>query len=235
MTTKDRFAHLALEGKTIDANVKRIKATGKTFYALVHRTAVAIVVQSLPHSEGGHLDCSKAAALIAALPGASRANALKAWFEHYSNIRFNGDNKVGLLKPADKDYNPSVNPIEANGTPYWELTPEPAVAGPLTDVDLDRMLQGIIKRIATAKDEGRLALSPATVNSLGAVEKMAETLHRRAEAEKARAKAETDAAKAKAAPARPKVTPNPNPVRRRADAVVARDNAKDAQQMAAHA
>lgn len=218
MTVKAAIEALGLEVKTIDANVKAIRVAGKKFDAMVHRTAVAILVQSCPHDMGGHLDASRALTLVKAMPQGGRTNALKAWFVKHSNVRFNGDDKVGLLNPKDKGYK-APTPIEANAEPYWNLAAVEGVPEVIDDIMLDRMLQGIIKRINAAKEEGRLNISAATGTSFeGTVLKFADTLHKRAEGMKAQ---------------HSKPVANPNANARKSAAALAKDNAKDAQRIAA--
>lgn len=178
---------LGMTDAALDKSIQSIARTGKKWHNDVHTAAVAILVASLPTDEGGHTDCSRYAKLMAAMPKGSRANALKAWFSHFTNIRVNGDGKSGLLKPGQKGYQ-KVDVALASKTTFWDLTPEPAVPQALTDIELDAMVQRLLTVVQTAKDEGRLAVTATTMSSLGAVQKFGEALHRRAEAAKVLAK-----------------------------------------------
>lgn len=138
------------DGKRIDTTIRSIHARGKQLDAMVHATAVAVIHLSQPHIDGGHLDCSKATTLLAAMPKGGRSNALKAWFAEFSNIRFDKDGKAGLLKPTNKGY-ADARPQAAMAKPYWELVPEPAVL-PFTDATLLSAIKALVNRVENAKE-----------------------------------------------------------------------------------
>lgn len=124
----------AMTLKTIKANIVTIAATGATLDALIHSTACGIIAHAEKHG-----DCDAARLLCDAMPKSGRPKALRAWFETFSPIRFNGDGEVGLL--ADKDKRVWLTK-EALATPLWELNPEK----PVVAFDLDKALAAVLKR-----------------------------------------------------------------------------------------
>ncbi|UCR81388.1 hypothetical protein [Brevundimonas phage AA] len=128
----------------IDQNIKWIAATGKKLDAILHATAVAIIVHAKEHG-----DCSRAKTMLDAMPKSGRAKALAAWFETFSAIRFNGDGEVGLL--ADKEKRIWLVE-EAQATPFWELNPEKDVVV----FDLDKALAALLKKAHDQEQKGIL-------------------------------------------------------------------------------
>jgi hypothetical protein len=100
-----------MELKKIDQNIKLVKRDGAAWNLLVHTTAVAILVHA---QETG--DCTRALALVEAMPKSVKRAALIEWFAEYSPIGMNvKERKVRFHKPDAKAYNPfDVEKAEAN-------------------------------------------------------------------------------------------------------------------------
>lgn len=129
---------LATLNKRISIVCKATHTTG----AKIHELAVECIKHAQEHG-----NCSPADKLVKGLHKSSRPVALKAWFETYSPIRWNGDEKVGLLKEAAPKYTP-FNPIAAEADPYWEA--KETVAKPLTLAALKAMIQQMEKKVEKA-------------------------------------------------------------------------------------
>lgn len=204
MTTQNKTASingLLLASGEIEKNCKNIRKNGAALDTLIHTTAVAIIVQSLPADEGGHLDCSRAKLLMDAMPKGMRSKALIAWFTEFSNIRFSPEGKVSLLTPQKhaKMYR-QARPIEANATPYhtWSNEAEP-VPKEFGDAQLASMLHAIQNRIKAAQEAGTLKVTPAVLNKVNTelakvlvpVDNAVERNKKQAKAEAARLKTAT--------------------------------------------
>lgn len=112
-------------GASIADQIKWIAATGKKLDAVIHATAVGCILMSMPLDENGFLNADPAIKLMNAMPKGSRAKALAAWFEAFSNIRVKLDPKSGewvggLLKPTDKLY-AVAKPEDAFAKPFWSV------------------------------------------------------------------------------------------------------------------
>ena len=111
-------------GAAISEQIKWIKATGKKLDAVIHATAVGAIYMSLPLDEHGYLNATPAINLMNAMPKGSRAKALAAWFEAFSNIRVkvgkDGVWEGGLLKPEQKGYE-QAKPEDAFAKPFWSV------------------------------------------------------------------------------------------------------------------
>jgi len=111
-------------GAAISEQIKWIKATGKKLDAVIHATAVGAIYMSMPLDEHGYLNATPAINLMNAMPKGSRAKALAAWFEAFSNIRVkvgkDGVWEGGLLKPEQKGYE-QAKPEDAFAKPFWSV------------------------------------------------------------------------------------------------------------------
>lgn len=112
-------------GASIAEQIKWIGTTGKKMDAVIHATAVGCILMSMPLDENGFLNADPAIKLMNAMPKGSRAKALAAWFEAFSNIRVKLDGKTatwtgGLLKPTDKLYK-AADPTTAFAKPFWSV------------------------------------------------------------------------------------------------------------------
>lgn len=111
-------------GASLAEQIKWIAATGKKMDAVIHATAVGCIYMSMPLDENGFLNADPAINLMRAMPKGSRAKALAAWFEAFSNIRvkLNKDGQWvgGLLRPTDKLY-ADANPVDAFAKPFYSV------------------------------------------------------------------------------------------------------------------
>lgn len=188
----DKLAQIGLiAGRTKDIAkaVTAIGRTGKAFDTLVHDTGLAIIIASMPQSEGGHLDAGKALSYVQALPAGASRNRIVAWMHEFSNIRVTAkvqeDKSIKwsmkLLKAADADYR-KARPIEADATPFWVLNVEREVEAFVFDQKaFDRMLAAILRKAAAAEETGHMHLPPADMAALAALRTMSATVHKRAE------------------------------------------------------
>jgi hypothetical protein len=196
----------ALSADKLSKNIKAIGRTGKAFDALVHSTGVALIIESMPHSAGGHLNADPVVAFMRALPPGASRNRVVAWLEKYSNIRVttkvNEDKsltfKAKLVKASEDGY-AEANPVAAHDNPYWLAFSEgAAVPVTFTQKDFDRMLAALIRRADAAKEAGTFDLPAMDVAVLDNVRKLSDAVHKRMEGMKPQqAKASTMDAAAK--------------------------------------
>lgn len=139
MATKKVVLKL-LAGEAIDTLVESVITRSQALGPDVHKAAV----QCLMHAEK-HADPRKLDRLMKGLHASNRPAALKTWAEKYSPIRWNGDDKVGLLKTDAKKYTPfDISAADAN--PYWNKS-EPE-AKPLTLAALRTMIAQMEKKLS---------------------------------------------------------------------------------------
>ncbi len=203
-TVTTAYAHLTMSGATLTKSIKDIASKGKAFDALVHRTAVACIIASLPEAQGGHGDANSALNMVKALPpGASRGRVV-AWLTHFSNIRITAKKAEGgsmtftcrMLKPGkpangdkpavepDAGYNANVDPVAANAMPFWSLNADANLAPFIFGDDyLAKAIANIVKRFDAAKAEGNVdpAMTSADIAIIEGLRKQAETVKKRAE------------------------------------------------------
>lgn len=189
-TMPTAYASLAMTGKVIDNNNRKIGTNSKALDMLVHATGVAIIIQSLPQEQGGHLDCSKALKYIQALSAGTSRNRVVQWLHDFSNIRvtFTTDAKgkddgwaAKLIKPGQANYI-TVDPVKANATPFWKHSREgAAVTKAMDDTAFAARLKSLLKAVDDASADNRLALSPATLQLVAKLRKDQEIVAKRAE------------------------------------------------------
>lgn len=121
---------------------------------LVHQAAVQCLAHAAPQGVGGHGDCTLLDKLIKGLGKSIRVKGLRQWVFKFSPVRWNGDDKVGMLKPGAKGYVPfDLEAADAN--PFWTLSEaeESTNRKPLDMVALMRLIEGMSKRIEKAANE----------------------------------------------------------------------------------
>jgi hypothetical protein len=139
--------------KKIDAAIRQVKTNGAKWNTLVHTTAVAI----LNHAQANG-DCTRALALVEAMPKSVKRAALIEWFAEYSPIGMNvKERKVRFHKADAKAYRPfDVEKAEAN--PWFKR--EKAQGEDLPDTTLDEAHKRIFKlakALQTRIDNGEVA------------------------------------------------------------------------------
>lgn len=136
-----------MAGKAIDTLVTSVCQRSQDLGPDIHKAAVQCLMHAKKHSDPRKLD-----RLMKGLHVSNRPAALKTWAEKYSPIRWNGDDKVGLLQETAKKYTP-FDISAANADPYWNK-PEPE-AKPLTLAALRAMIAQMEKKLA--KDDVLIA------------------------------------------------------------------------------
>lgn len=147
--------------KKIDANLVRITTNGDKLNVLIHQTAMLIMKHA---TKSG--DCTRALALVKAMPASMRRTTLISWFTRYSPIRvvFQND-AVGMLRKEDKGYTP-FNLEKADANPFFKIAETNAEPGLLDFDKFIKMIQAMAKREAAKADEGKV--KPEDVASIKA-------------------------------------------------------------------
>lgn len=146
-------------GTMVDTAIKHT-VTGDQ---LIHDAAV----QTMAHAER-HGDCTLADRLVKGLGRSIRVQGLRVWYAENSPIRWNGDNKVGMLKTTDRTYKP-FNIDQANAVPFYALgAAEERTAKPLDTMAILKLIHGLKGRVEKAVTDGRFEGDSA--KALGLVE-----------------------------------------------------------------
>jgi hypothetical protein len=139
--------------KEIDRNIKAVKRNGVAWNNLVHTTAVAILSHAQEHG-----DCTRALALVEAMPKSTKRAALIEWFAEYSPIGMNvKERKVRFHKPDAKAYNP-FDVEKATDNPWFDR--ESAKKEDLPDTTLEEAHKKLFKLAASFEkrlDDGEVA------------------------------------------------------------------------------
>jgi len=128
-----------LAGKVIDAGIEGCIQRSNELGPDLHKWAVQALLHAEKHSDPRKLD--------RLATGAHKSNApqaIKAWAERHSPVRWNGDGKVGIMKVDAKGYTP-FDIEAAHADPYWNKIP--AVPAALTMERLMKMVEAIEKRV----------------------------------------------------------------------------------------
>ena len=144
--------------KQIDAKIKSIKTRGKSLDKDIHETGVAIMQHALQHH-----DYSAANRLVDAMPKSGRTKAFIKWFSDHTPYNWNEKEKVFTL-PKNKDKRRAFLIDEANAVPFWEYTVEKEPG----EIDVDKMLAALFKRVEKAENEGREVKNKETLAKVAA-------------------------------------------------------------------
>lgn len=134
-----------MEIKAIDNMIRSIRTRGKNIDRDIHATGVAI----MRHAEK-HGDFTRANKLVAVLPKSGRTKAFVKWFSDHTPYNWNDTDKVFTL-PKNKDKRRQFMIAEANAVPFWEYTVEKEPG----EIDVDKLIASLFKRVETAKEQGR--------------------------------------------------------------------------------
>lgn len=130
--------------------VASVTKRSNTLFVDVHAAAL----QCLLHAQA-HGDVRLADDLVTGLHVAASPDALKAWFKMFSPITWNGDGKVGLLKPEMKTYKPFD--IEAAvASPYYSFERPKTISG-LTFAKLLQMAERMATTLDKKEQDGLIA------------------------------------------------------------------------------
>ena len=148
-----------MELKQIDAKIKSIKTRGKNIDKDIHETGVAI----MRHAEKHH-DYSAANRLVDAMPKSGRTKAFIKWFSDHTPYNWNEQEKTFKL-PKNKDNRRVFLIDEAEKVPFWEYTVEKEPG----EIDVDKMLANLFKRVEKAEVEGREVKGKDTLAKIAAL------------------------------------------------------------------
>lgn len=136
--------------KNIDRNIRTITTNAAKLNMLIHTTGIMV----LEHAKE-HRDCTRALALVKAMPASMRRTMLVLWFETYSPIRIREANdKVGILKEAAKGYT-DWNIEGAKEMPFFELANQNPEKSYSFD-DLVKMVERLSKQIEKKIADGKV-------------------------------------------------------------------------------
>lgn len=137
-----------LAKKQVVSMIKRVATNSRKLNELIHDTAVQCMLHAQQHG-----DCTLMDNLVKSLHRGARVKALRIWVEDFSPIRWNGDDKVGILNEKAKTYTP-YQIEEAQAKPFYDYTTENQKQ-PLTLEQLIKLVDGIPARIDKAENDGR--------------------------------------------------------------------------------
>lgn len=149
--------------KIIDTNIRAVTSNANKLNVLIHTTAMMIAEHAKEHG-----DCTRALALVKAMPASMRRTMLVLWFATYTPIRVMEKNdKVGMLKEAAKNFTPFD--LEAGDlTPFYELADQNPENQQLYDfAKLVEMVSRIGKQIEKKIEDGKVA--PEDIDSAHAI------------------------------------------------------------------
>lgn len=129
--------------KAIDKNIKTVVTTAAKLNGLIHTTAVMVAEHAQEHG-----DCTRALALVKAMPASMRKTMLVLWFHTFTPIRVREANdKVGMLKATDKGFTP-FNIEEGKATPFHLL----AEQNPEKSYSFDELVK-LVARLGASIDK----------------------------------------------------------------------------------
>lgn len=139
--------------KKIDNNIFRIARDGEKLNKLVHDTAMMVLRHA---TKSG--DCTRALALVMAMPASYRRTTLVKWFDKHSPIRVVlANNVVGMLKKDEKGYKP-FNFESAAAEPFYAIAEKtPEQQPPMDLAALKKWLEQQAKSLEKRAEDGKIA------------------------------------------------------------------------------
>lgn len=139
---------LITEGKDLNSLIKSIGNRGKLLDRDLHVAGVSALYHAYTHGSTAF-----AQQLIEAIGAAGRKGALKKWLFHFGCFMVKEDNKTFGIDKDLKAKGFDAISKDAIATPFWELT---ADKDDQEFVDAMAQVQSLIKRLTTAKANGKL-------------------------------------------------------------------------------
>lgn len=138
--------------KKIDIRIASIARNSTALNDQIHGTAVMILEHAKEHG-----DCTRALALVKAMPASMRRTMLVLWFNTFSPIRVVEKNdKVGMLKADAKGFT-DWDVEGAKAKPFYELAKNKPEADDLTTEGVNKAIASLIARLTKRIDEGKVA------------------------------------------------------------------------------
>lgn len=153
--------------KSLDSQITAVIKSTHNTAATIHAVAVMCLAHAKQHNDPRKLD-----RLYTGIHKATRPEALKAWVEKFSPVRWSGDGKVGMLKENSKKYVP-FDVKGADAEPYW--TPSETVKKPLTLAALKAIIAQMEKKLNSAEDNDLIADGENVIEMRAFVKRMTET------------------------------------------------------------
>ncbi|MGX9389613.1 hypothetical protein ACWX0O_01685 [Nitrobacteraceae bacterium UC4449_H16] len=133
----------------IEAALKSIFTRGQSLQKDIHIAACSVLAHI-----GKHNDIRLATTLLAAMPEASRKNAMRDWLSFYGPITFEGDKPVHV-----KGGKVSLGAAMAN--PFWSFSPEK----PYEALDIAKFIASAVKKLEKDAKETKVDHS-AIINAM---------------------------------------------------------------------
>jgi len=140
--------------KAIDKNIALVATNANKLNSLIHTTALAIFDHAKEHG-----DCTRALALVKAMPASMRRTMLIQWFSDYSPITVklaSGKSPEAVGLNRGKNANDWNRPA-AVATPFYDLAEQNPEDKEYDLAALIKMVQAISKRIGKKIDDGKVA------------------------------------------------------------------------------
>lgn len=163
---------LITEGKDLNTLIKSIGNRGKLLDRDLHVAGVSALYHAYTHGSTAF-----AQQLVEAIGSSGRKGALKKWLFHFGCFIFKEDNKTFGIDKDLKVKGFDAISKDAIATPFWELTTD---KDDVEFVDAMQQVRSLIKRLTTAKQNGKLRaedeavlaklamVAPAVISNSGA-------------------------------------------------------------------
>ena len=127
----------------LNKNLRSIKLRGKNLDILIQSTAIGGIVHAMEHGNNTPLTN-----LVNVMPKSGRKQALIKYLVDHTPYNWNNE-KEKFTKPKNPKRQFMLE--EAKEVPFWEYTVEKEP----TAIDVNKVLESLIKRVSKAQDEGR--------------------------------------------------------------------------------
>lgn len=138
--------------KELIKNINSIRKRGKNLDNTIQETAIGGIVHAMQHGNNTPLSM-----LVLAMPKSSRQKALIKYLVDHTPYNWNSE-KEKFTKPKNPKRQFMLE--EAKQVPFWDYTVEKEP----TAIDVNKVLESLIKRVHKAQEEGREVKNVETLN-----------------------------------------------------------------------
>lgn len=145
---------MATTKSAILKRINSIRTRGARIDRDIHETGVDCMIHARDHG-----DVTLLTRLSEAMPKSSRRKAMVAWVIAHAPLKYNTNEEKFTLNKKRAKEDGAWQIEEAAATPFWEFTQEKAPV----QYDLDKAINGLVRGLLRAHEQGNLLASRETV------------------------------------------------------------------------
>lgn len=152
MSAKPKAIVLVSGASNIEKMLTKLKAQGATLAFNTHVAALSVLAHVYEHS-----DIRLVTRLLECVHDMTRKNALKAWFEFFGPVKFDGKDIRFVPRFTDDAVAKAHAQVQAKAEPFYDFAPEPEYK----PVDVAAMIHACIAKLK--KDQTKTSVDHTSI------------------------------------------------------------------------